>query len=644
MALDPETFWRGFLEKTSDMIYWAKEPEKIFEWEYPKPFRWFAGGYTNAAYSAVDYKQRLGEKLAIIYTSPELGAEARITYAELYRLVLRYSSALRACGLRKGDSVVIYMTNGVEALASILAAERLGIVTSTIFAGFAPKAVADRIELVEPKLVFTQDYSVRRGKRIPLKGYIDEAIKLSSWKPDRVVVKRVLGDEKEPPMERGRDLYLEEFLELGKHEDPSPVFVESNEPLLIMPTSGTTAKPKPVVHVHGGYQVWIVYAGLYTYGMRPRDVIFNTSDIGWIVGQSYIVHAPLIIGATSIIFDGSPDSPRPDVIWETLEKYRATLFWTSPTMARLLMRLGADHARKHDLSSVERVAVAGEVLNPPVWRWLYEDIFRAGVPVIDHMWQTETSGPIVGPRYSEILDMPYGLELAKIKPGSAGRPLRWVEMEIVDDKGNPLSPGQKGIVVIKKPFPGLTPTLWKDHERYLKDYWGRFEGKLLYYTGDSAYVDEEGYVFFMGRADEVIKIAAHRIGTIEVESTLLTHPAVAEAGVVGVPDPLRGEAIAAFVVLKRGWNPTEDLRRELVEHVRRNFGPIAVLAGIEFVNMLPKTRSGKIMRRVLKRLWTGDPLGDLSTIEEEESVEEIRRAVESMKILKPGVELPIPGS
>jgi len=272
-------------------------------------------------------------------------------------------------------------------------------------------------------------------------------------------------------------------------------------------------------------------------------------------------------------------------------------------------------------------------LNPEVWRWLYEDVFQRRVPVIDHMWQTETGGPIFGYPYALVKDMGYGMEYVKIKPGSAGQPLPGVEFEVVDEKGNPLPPMHKGIVVIKRPFPGLTPTLWKDHERYLRDYWQRFEGRLVYYTGDAAHVDEEGYIWFGGRADEVIKIAGHRIGTIEVESALLTHPAVAEAAVVGVPDPLRGEAIAAFVVLKPGWRPTEELRRELIEHVRKTFGPIAVFAGVEFVNMLPKTRSGKIMRRVLKRVWTGEPIGDISTIEEEASVEEVKEAVSRMKIL-----------
>lgn len=633
-AEDPEGFWREFIEKTTHLIYWAKKPERIFQWQPPEPFKWFVGGYTNAGYSAVDYKTGLlGEKIAYIYLNPEAGAERKVTYGELASYVYKFSAALRAAGVKKGDTILVYMPNSIEAVVAILAAARVGAVSTTVFAGFSPKAVADRIELVEPKIVFTQDYSLRRGRKIPLKANIDEAFKISAWRPSLVVVKKT-EEGGDVPMEKGRDIWLEEFLEMGKGHSAHPEFVESNEPLFVLPTSGTTAKPKPVVHVHGGYQVWIIYGALLVYGLSANDLIFNTSDIGWIVGQSYIVFAPLIMGATSILFDGAIDYPKPDLFWEIVEKYKPTLIWTSPTAARLLMRYGTNLAMKHDLSSVTRVVTAGEVLNPEVWRWLYEDVFRKRVPVIDHWWQTELAGPTIGYYYALVSGMPHGLEHMEIKPGSAGVPLPGVEVEVVDERGNPVPPGHKGTLVIKRPHPGMTPTLWRDHQRYLNDYWGRYEGKLVYYTGDAAHMDEDGYIWFAGRADEVIKIAGHRIGTIEVESALVSHPAVAEAAVVGVPDPLRGEAIAAFVVLRPGRQPTEDLKKDLIEHVRKTFGPIAVFAGVEFVNMLPKTRSGKIMRRVLKRLWTGEPLGDLSTIEDEASIEEVKEAVSKMKFIK----------
>ncbi|MEM1627355.1 MAG: AMP-binding protein [Sulfolobaceae archaeon] len=631
----PEEFWKEVIEVSSKDIYWARKPERIFEWEYPKPFRWFIGGYTNAGYSAVDYKvNRCPNKIAYIYVNPEIGIERKITYKEFYEVVNRFSASLRALGVGKGDTVLVYMPNTIEAVASIIATARTGAVSSTVFAGFAPKAIADRIDLVRPKVIFTQDYNIRRGKLINLKQNIDDALKLSEWKDVKVVVTRRLSDKPEPNMERSRDMYLEEFLEVGKSYDASPIFVESNEPLLIMPTSGTTAKPKPVTHMHGGYQVWIWFAGKIVYGLEESDIVFNTSDIGWIVGQSYIIFDPLINACTSILFDGAIDSPKPDIFWEIVEKYKPSLISTSPTAVRMLYKLGKDKAKAHDLSSVRRVLVAGEVLNPEVWKWLYYEIFDAKIPVIDHMWQTETSGPLFGYPYSLVRDIGIGLEVLPIKPGSAGIPMPGVEFEIVNEKGEVQHEENAGIVVIKRPFPGLTPTLWNDHERYLKDYWGRIEGKRVYYTGDAAKVDKDGYIFFLGRADEVIKIAGHRIGTIEVESALLTHPAVAEAAAVGVPDPIRGEALALFITLKPNYKPSQELEKELIEHLRKTFGPIAVVAGISFMNMLPKTRSGKIMRRVLKRLWTGEPLGDISTIEDEASIEEIKEVLKNIKKLE----------
>jgi acetyl-CoA synthetase len=631
---DPEKFWRNIVEVSSKDIYWYKKPEKIFEWEYPKPFKWFIGGFTNTGFSAVDYKvKKYGSKVAYIYLHPELGIERKITYEELYGLVKKFSASLRALGLSKGDSVLIYMPNSIEAIAAILASARNGIISTTVFAGFAPKAVADRIDLVRPKVIFTQDYNVRRGKLVELKSNIDEALKISEWKDVKVVINRRIKEKEDVRTEKNRDILLDEFLEIGKSYDSSPVFVESNEPLLVMPTSGTTAKPKPVTHMHGGYQIWVWLGGKLIYGLESSDILFNTSDIGWIVGQSYIIFDPLITGCTSIVFDGVLDSPKQDIFWEIVEKYKVTVISTSPTAVRLLYKLGLDKAKSHDLSSVRRVLVAGEVLNPEVWKWLYNEVFEGRIPVIDHMWQTETSGPLFGYPYSLVRDIGIGFEVLPIKPGSAGFPMPGIDFEILNEKGESVPKGNKGILVIKKPFPGLTPTLWKDHERYLKDYWGRFEGKTVYYTGDAAYLDEDGYIWFVGRADEVIKIAGHRIGTIEVESALLTHPAVAEAAAVGVPDPIKGEALAIFITLKPGFKPSEDLKREIIEHLRKTFGPIAVVAGIQFVNILPKTRSGKIMRRVLKRLWTNEPLGDLSTIEEEASVEELKNILKEIKKL-----------
>ncbi len=357
---------------------------------------------------------------------------------------------------------------------------------------------------------------------------------------------------------------------------------------------------------------------------RESDVWFCTSDIGWIVGHSYNVYGPLLTGCTSILYEGTPDFPRQDMWWEIIERNRVTGLWVSPTGVRGLMKLGIEEAQKHDLSSVERVFSAGEVLNPAAWQWLQEEVFGNRIPVIDHMWQTESAGPLIG--------NPYGLSLLPIKPGSAAIPVPGVEVDIVDEKsGHSMPPGEKGILIVKRPFPGLTPDLWKEPERYLEEYWEKIPSTRVYYTGDAAYKDDDGYIWFVGRSDEVIKIAAHRVGTIEIENALVSHPAVVEAGVSGVPHELKGQVACAFVVLKSGYSPSEELKNELLLHVRKNMGPFVVIGGIEFVRMLPKTRSGKIMRRIMKALWTKKDLGDLSTIEDEASVDEIMGAVKRMQ-------------
>ncbi|MFN3804473.1 MAG: acetate--CoA ligase [Pyrobaculum sp.] len=621
---NPEKFWNIRVEESMEYIYWFKKWDKVLEWDYPK-FSWFRGGRTNVAYNCLDYKlKKHGPKPAYIYENPELGLRRVVTYSELYDMVKQYAAALRGFGIRRGDRVMLYLPNSIEAAAMILAAARIGAISVTVFAGFSPRAVADRIELTTPRLIFTQDYLSRRGKLVGLKENIDKALALApeASRGVKVVVKRAM-----PKLElqlTERDMLLEDFLKLGSGESGDYVEIEATEPLFVMPTSGTTAKPKPVVHVAGGYQVWNYYSAKWVYGLAEDDVVFNTSDIGWIVGQSYIVFGPLLAGATAILYDGTPDYPHPGVWWEVVTRNKATLIWTSPTGARILRKIGEKEAEKYDLSSVRRVVTAGEVLNPEVWHWLY-NVFGQRIPIIDHMWQTETTGALFG--------YPYGLlgdEVKRyIKPGSAGLPLPGVEPVILDEAGRELPPGEKGALYLKRPFPGLTPTLWDSFERYVQSYWA----KGMYYTGDSAYIDQDGYIWFAGRADEVLKIAGHRIGTIEVENALVSHPAVAEAGVCGIPDEIRGEVIAAFVVLKPGYTPSEQLKRELIEHVRKTFGPIAVFRDIQFVNMLPKTRSGKIMRRVMKRLFLGQDLGDLSTLEEEASVEEIREAVEKMKKL-----------
>jgi acetyl-CoA synthetase len=420
---------------------------------------------------------------------------------------------------------------------------------------------------------------------------------------------------------RDGELSWDQLLAGGAGQEGGPADTSAEDPAFILATSGTTAKPKLAVHTHGGYGVHIASMGDWVFGLRAGETWWSTSDIGWVVGHSYIVYAPLMAGATTLAWEGAIDHPDADNPWSIMEREGVTGVFSSPTAVRLLMRYGEDIPRRHDLSKLERFFSAGEVLNAPAWEWLQRTVFDDRIAVIDHMWQTETGGPIFG--------NPYGIEMLPIKPGSAGVALPGVEADVVDNDGRPVEIGEKGIMRIKRPFPGLIATLWGEPDRYISDYWRRIPDG--YYVGDAAHIDEDGYVWFAGRADEIIKISDHRIGTIEVETAFLRHPAVAEAGVTGIPDPLRGQVIDAFVALRAGHEPSEGLRRELIETVRRELGPVAVIGHVSFVGMLPKTRSGKIMRRVLKAVAIDRDPGDISTIEDEGSVDEARRAVEELR-------------
>ncbi|TYO97388.1 acetate--CoA ligase [Desulfallas thermosapovorans] len=625
-AEDTEGFWGHAAEEAMSEIKWFKKWDKAFNWEYPT-FQWFVGGQTNISYNCLDYNIEKGRagRAAIVAESGETGEVRTVTYAQLFELVKQYTRALRGMGVKKGDRVAIYMPTGIESVASMLACARVGAIHVVIFAGFSSNAVADRLQISGANFILAQDEGSRRGKPVPLKPIVDEGIAKCPPELIKKVVVLKKSTQRDYPMVAGRDIFWEEFLAFGEGQSDACEIMDSNDPLFLLPTSGTTAKPKVTVQKHGGYQIYVYSMGQWVYGLKESDVWFCTSDIGWIVGHSYNVYGPLLTGCTTVLYEGTPDYPNKDMWWSVASRNKATALWLSPTGVRGLMRLGIDEARKHDLSSVQRIFCAGETLNPPAWSWLQEQVFENRIPVMDHMWQTETSGPIFA--------NPYGLGILPIKPGSAHVPVPGVVAEVLDEKdGKPLPPGEKGVVVIKKPFPGLVSTLWNDPEGYKMNYWERLpatSGKYL--CGDAAYMDEDGYIFFAGRSDEVIKIAAHRIGTVEVESALISHPAVVEAGVSGVPDELRGEVACAFVVLKQGYEPTEEMRKELIAHVRNTMGAIVVMRDIQFVGSLPKTRSGKIMRRVMKTLWIGKELGDLSTIEEEASIAEIKDAISKMK-------------
>jgi acetyl-CoA synthetase len=613
---DPDGFWGSAAEQ----LPWFRKWDQVLQWNRPT-FKWFVGAQTNLAYNALDHhvKHGWGGHTALIYLN-ERGERRVYTYAHLLHEVERVAAALRGMGIHKGDRITLYMPTCPEAIILMLAIVRIGAIHSVVFAGFGAKALGDRVQASGSRLVFTADVTYRKGKDTRLKDIVDEALTATGDQVEHVIVlKRGAGDVSLKPE---RDLLWEDFLARAEGHSGDFVEMESNEPAFILATSGTTAKPKLAIHTHGGYQVHIHSMGKWLFALRPTDVWWSTSDIGWIVGHSYIVYAPLIAGATTIAFEGALDYPTPQRNWKTLiEEYRVTGIFTSPTAVRLLMRYGDEVFANVDYSHLERVFCAGEVLNAPAWEWLQKKILKNRIPVIDHMWQTETSGPVFG--------NPYGLGMLPIKPGSAAVPMPGIEAEVVTLEGKPVAPNEKGIMVIKRPFPGLTADLWGETERYGRDYWSVIPG--VYYSGDSAHIDDDGYVWFAGRADEIIKIAGHRIGTIEVETALLTHPAVAESGVIGRPDELRGEVISAFVVLKQGHLPSEELKRALLEQVRHELGPVAVIGELNFVDMVPKTRSGKIMRRVLKAVIQDRNPGDITTIEDEGSVEEAKQAWHQMK-------------
>lgn len=613
----PDEFWARAAEK----IPWFKKWDRTFEWE-PPTFRWFVGGETNLAYACLDHhvNRGWGGHAALIFHD-ERGKREVYTYAQLLEAVKHAAAALRGIGITKGDRVGIYMPTCPEAIVMMLACARIGAIHIVVFAGFGAGALGDRMQMAGAKALFITNSTYRRGKDVELKGIVDTALAASDSPIEKVVILRRGTDDL--ALTAGRDMMWDDFLAAGAGQDSSYAVMESNEPAYILATSGTTARPKLAVHSHGPYAVHIRAMCDWLYALKPTDIWWATSDIGWVVGHSYIVYAPLLVGCTTIAYEGALDYPGPDVFYKIVEENHVSSVFTSPTAARLLMRFGTEVARRSDLSSIDRLFCAGEVLNPPAWEWLQKEVFEDRIPVIDHMWQTETGGPIVG--------NPYGLGLLPIKPGSSGIPLPGIEGAILTPEGEPCAPNEKGIFVITRPFPGLTARLWGEPERYGKDYWEKIPGKNVYFTGDATAIDDDGYVWFSGRADEIIKIAAHRIGTIEVETAFLRNPAVAEAGVTGRPDELRGEVISAFVVLKAGNTPSDALRRALLDTVRADLGAVAVIGELNFVNMLPKTRSGKIMRRVLKAVTLDRDPGDISTIEDEGSVEDARQSWEEMK-------------
>jgi acetyl-CoA synthetase len=611
--LNLESFW----EKEAEKIPWFKRWEKVLVWEEPFA-KWFAGGVLNASYGCVDVHLHTWRKNKVaIYWEDEQGNTKSFSYIQLHREVNKFASVLKNIGVQKGDIVVLYLPMIPELVFSMLATVRIGATHTVVFSGFSSKALADRINDTGAKVLITADYGIRRGKFVPLKEIVDNTVKLTPSVKNVIVIKRT---DEEVKIEPERDLLYHELVKNAENYiEPEPV--ESTHPLYILYTSGTTGKPKGIVHSTGGYLVYNHSTYKWVFDISDESIYWCTADVGWVTGHSAIVYAPLLHGATIVIYEGAPDYPYLDKWWEIIEKYGVTIFYTSPTALRMFIRFGEDWIKKHDLSSLKILGSVGEPINPEVWEWYYKNIGNERCPIVDTWWQTETGGMMISPSP--------GLELVPLKPGSATLPLPGIDAEVVDDSGNPVEPGTKGYLVIRKPWPGMLMGVYKDPARYRETYWSRFKG--IYYTADYAIKDEEGYFWLLGRADEILKVAGHRIGTAEIESAVVANPFAAEAAVVGMADPIKGEVIVLFVILREGYKPDNNLKKTVIDSIRSQIGPFATPQDVHFVEKLPKTRSGKIMRRILRAIVEDKPIGDVTTLEDEASVAEIKTTYEEFK-------------
>jgi len=610
---DPERFWAEEARK----LDWFKTWDTVLEWEPPFA-RWFAGGKINASYQCVDRHVKTWRRSKVaIYWEGELGDSQVLSYSTLYRWVNKFASVLQNLGVNKGDTVALYLPMIPELPIFMLACARIGAPHTVVFSGFSAQALADRINDIKAKVLVTADAGFRRGKHLELKNISDEAVNLSP-SIEKVVVARRAGIDTN--MKQGRDFWLHELLDDASSFVPAEP-VESTHPLYILYTSGTTGKPKGIVHGTGGYLVFTNSGYEWVFNVKEESVYWCTADVGWVTGHSSIVYGPLCHGAAIVLYEGAPDYPSVDRWWDIVEKYGVSIFYTSPTGIRMLMKYGEDVVKRHDLSSLELLGSVGEAINPEAWQWYYRVIGGERCPIVDTWWQTETGGTMISPTP--------GIELVPLKPGSATFPLPGVNADIFDDSGKSIPPGEKGYLVIKSPWPGMLTGIHGDPKRYQETYWSKFPG--MFYTGDYAIRDKDGYFWLLGRADEVLKIAGHRIGTIEIEDATVSHEAVVEAAVASRPDPVKGESVVIFVTLKQGVESSPELKGKIKQHIRQTLGPVATPDEIYFVAKLPKTRSGKIMRRVLKAVASGTKIGDLTTLEDEASVEEVKKAFEELQ-------------
>lgn len=599
----------GFWEDMAKNIDWIQNWQEVLDAGNPPYFKWFVGGKLNVSANCLDrhINGKLGHKTALIFEGED-GDVKKYSYEELLKEVCRFGNALRKLGVAKGDAVTIWMPMIPEAIVAMLACTRIGAIHSVVFGGFSPEALKDRVRDSNSKVLVTADGTFRRGKVIPMRSAAEEALNECPSLKHVVNVKRT-----GTPFEArdGYDLNWEDLMS-GSEEHCSPETMDAEDPLFILYSSGTTGKPKGILHTTGGYLVGVNSSFRYVFDHRDDDIYWCSADIGWITGHSYIVYGPLSNGSTVLIYEGTPDYPARDRFWELIEKYRVTVFYTAPTAVRSFMRWGNHIPASRDLSSLRLLGSVGEPINPEAWLWYHKNIGRERCPIVDTWWQTETGMIMISPLPG----------VTKLKPGSACRPFPGIEADVVDDRGEPTGPGQRGFLVVKSPWPAMLRTLYEDNERYENTYWKQYPG--LYFTGDGAWKDKDGYFWIMGRIDDVLNVSGHRIGTMEVESALVDHQSVAEAAVIGKTHEIKGHAITAFVTLKEGVEGTLDLVAELKSHVAKKIGAIARPEDIFFTYELPKTRSGKIMRRLLRDIAEKRALGDVTTLMDPQVVAAIK--------------------
>jgi acetyl-CoA synthetase len=610
---DPEGFWA----EAADRLDWYTRWNKVLDWDAPWA-KWFVGGTLNASYNCVDrhLKTWRRNKAAIIWEG-EPGDTRVLTYRDLYREVNRFAAVLLDLGVTKGDRVAFYMPMIPELAIGLLACARIGAPHTVIFGGFSAEALRDRINDSQAKLVVTADGGWRRGSVVPLKDTTDTAVAEAPTIEHVLVIKRVGSDVRPVTMREGRDVWYDDALAASARGPVAPEQLDSEHPLYIMYTSGTTGKPKGQLHTTGGYLTGTSLTHQWIFDLKEDDVYFCTADIGWVTGHSYIVYGPLANGATVVMYEGSPDTPDKDRFWDLVEKYGVTILYTAPTSIRTFMRWGDQYPAKHDLTSLRLMGTVGEPINPEAWIWYQQHIGGGRCPIVDTWWQTETGMIMISPLPG----------LVPTKPGSATRPFPGIQADILDEGGNSVPNNTGGNLVIKRPWPAMSRTIWGDPDRYVATYWAKYPG--IYLTGDGARRDDDGYYWLLGRVDDVVNVSGHRLGTMEVESALVSHPAVAEAAVIGASDPITGQQIVAFVTPRAGQPANDALATELKEHVVRAIGALARPKRIYFTTELPKTRSAKIMRRLLRDVAEGRVLGDTTTLLDPTIVAQIKEQYES---------------